>query len=100
MNTEISDFKTEIEHFNTEINININISEDGQIVGLDGEFRDAAEDGHIGVIKFLVEQGADIHAWYDYSLRLAAINGHLEVINYLKICQLNFTIKKKYHEYR
>ena len=43
--------------------------------------------GHLEVVKYLVEQGADIHA-HDYdgpdaSLRMASENGHLDVVDYL-----------------
>jgi ankyrin repeat protein len=35
-------------------------------------------------VKYLVEQGGDIHAREDYPLRWASENGHLEVVEYLK----------------
>jgi len=35
------------------------------------------------VVKYLVENGADIHADEDYALRWSALNGHLEVVKYL-----------------
>jgi ankyrin repeat protein len=47
-------------------------------------FRVAAKNGHFEIIKFLVEKGANIHAVDDYPLRWAAKNGHTKVVNYLK----------------
>jgi ankyrin repeat protein len=43
----------------------------------------ASEYGHLEVVKYLVEQGADIHAFDDYALRFANSNKHREVVNYL-----------------
>jgi len=44
----------------------------------------ASENGHLEVVKYLVEQqGANIRACYDYALRYASYNGHLEVVKYL-----------------
>ncbi len=43
----------------------------------------ALKKGHLDVVKYLVEQGANIHSNNDYSLRVAAENGHLEVVKYL-----------------
>ena len=41
------------------------------------------ENGHLEVVKYLVENKANIHAKNDYALRLASGNGHLEVVKYL-----------------
>jgi len=43
----------------------------------------ASENGHLEVVKLLVEKGADIHADNDYSLKWASGNGHLEVVKLL-----------------
>ena len=43
----------------------------------------AATNGNLKIIKYLVEQGADIHADNDYALRLASSYGKLEIIKYL-----------------
>jgi hypothetical protein len=43
----------------------------------------ASENGHLEVIKILVENGANIHTYSDYTLRLASENGHLEVVKFL-----------------
>ena len=39
--------------------------------------------GHIEVVKYLVEHGADIHAVNEQALRLAKENGHIEIVKYL-----------------
>jgi ankyrin repeat protein len=49
----------------------------------DGALRYASRNGHLEVVKYLVEQGADIHADDDGALRWASVNGHLEVVKYL-----------------
>ena len=49
----------------------------------DESLRLSAENGHIDMVKYLVENGADIHAQNDESLRLSAKNGHLGVVKYL-----------------
>jgi len=43
----------------------------------------SCQSGHSKVTKFLVENGANIHAMNDYALRWGSINGHLQVVNYL-----------------
>jgi len=35
------------------------------------------------MVKYLVDKGANIHADYDYALRLASFYGHLKVVDYL-----------------
>jgi ankyrin repeat protein len=42
-----------------------------------------AEMGHLEMVKYLVEQGADIHAKDDSALRWSAEKGHLDVVDYL-----------------
>ena len=44
----------------------------------------ASSYGHLEVVKYLVEKGANIHADDDLSLRWASKNGHTDVVNYLK----------------
>ena len=43
----------------------------------------ASENGHLEVVKYLVEQGADVCARYNYPLINASDNGHLDVVKYL-----------------
>jgi len=43
----------------------------------------AALNGRLEVVKYLVEQGADIHALDDHALRNAARYGYLKVVKYL-----------------
>jgi ankyrin repeat protein len=45
----------------------------------------AAELGHLDVAKSLVESGANIHAYDDYALCMAAESGHIDVVKYLKL---------------
>jgi hypothetical protein len=44
----------------------------------------ASWNGHLEVVKLLLENGADLHADDDYALRSASVNGHLEVVELLK----------------
>ena len=50
---------------------------------LNDVFIENAMNGHIKVVKYLVSQGADIHAWNDYALRWSAEYGHLKMVKYL-----------------
>jgi hypothetical protein len=43
----------------------------------------AAYYGYFDVVKYLVEHGANVHANDDYALRCAAENGYLDMIKYL-----------------
>lgn len=45
--------------------------------------KQACESGHLQVVKFLVEKGADIRAENDEALKRAAQNGRLHVVKYL-----------------
>jgi hypothetical protein len=38
----------------------------------------------LDIVKFIVDEGANIHAYDDYALRLASRNGCLDVVKYLK----------------
>jgi hypothetical protein len=49
----------------------------------DMAIRVCAEYGHLEIIKYLVEKGANIHALYNYALRTSVCKGHLEVVKYL-----------------
>jgi ankyrin repeat protein len=49
----------------------------------DEALRWSANNGHLEIVCYLVEQGANIHAQNDYALRWSAINGHLEVVQQL-----------------
>ena len=55
----------------------------GADIQMDAALRRASENGYLEVVKYLVEQGADIHSDNDYPLRAAASYGHLAVVNYL-----------------
>jgi len=43
----------------------------------------ASKNGHLDLVKKLIEHGADIHADDDYAVRLASKNGHLCVVKKL-----------------
>jgi ankyrin repeat protein len=49
----------------------------------DEALRWASEKGHLEVVKYLVEQGANIHAENDIALRHASSDGYFEVVKYL-----------------
>jgi len=49
----------------------------------DKALRYAALNGYLEAVKYLVDHGADIHATDDLALTNAARNGHLEVVKYL-----------------
>jgi ankyrin repeat protein len=46
---------------------------------------ECAKNGSLEGVKYLVENGADVHAGKDLPLSLASSNGHLEVVEYLII---------------
>jgi len=50
---------------------------------INSTFRWASSNGHLEVVKFLVEKGADIHADDNYAFCWASKNGHLEVVKFL-----------------
>ena len=53
---------------------------------IDGGFRMASWDGHLSIVKYLVDElGADVHTGDDYAVIYAASNGNLELLKYL--CQ-------------
>ena len=49
----------------------------------DSALRWASRNGYLEIVKYLVEHGADIHALNDYALRFASANGHLEIVKFL-----------------
>ena len=49
----------------------------------DGALRSASGEGHLEVVKYLVSQGADTHSLHDDSLKCASMKGHLDVVKYL-----------------
>ena len=49
----------------------------------DCALRFSAEHGHLSIVKYLIENGADIHANDDYALKLSAQCGYLNVVEYL-----------------
>ena len=49
----------------------------------DESLRYASIHGHLDAVKYLISQGADIHARDNYSLRMASVSGYLDVVKYL-----------------
>ncbi|RKX25339.1 MAG: hypothetical protein DRP47_09960, partial [Candidatus Zixiibacteriota bacterium] len=45
--------------------------------------KSASKNGHLDVVKYLVEHGADVTVDDDYAVRWASKNGHLDVVKYL-----------------
>lgn len=39
--------------------------------------------GHLSIVKYLHMNGVDIHIYNEYPLRIAAYHGHLDIIRYL-----------------
>lgn len=44
----------------------------------------ASENGHLEVVKVLLQAGANVHARHDYSLRWAFRSGHSEIVELLQ----------------
>jgi ankyrin repeat protein len=44
--------------------------------------RNSAEKGDLDIVKYLVEHGAAVHSIEDYALRYSAVKGHLEIVKY------------------
>jgi ankyrin repeat protein len=50
---------------------------------IDSDFKEAAENGRLDTVKYLISMGANVHANDDYALRWAVGNGHLDTVKYL-----------------
>jgi ankyrin repeat protein len=50
---------------------------------LNKQFIEASENGHVDVVRDLLDAGADIHDMDDYALRYASQNGHDDVVREL-----------------
>src|SRR5579883_1984067 len=49
----------------------------------DESLRRASLNGHLEIVQYLIQHGANIHVHSDAALRYASLNGHLEVVKYL-----------------
>jgi ankyrin repeat protein len=58
----------------------------GADVHVDNEacLRYAAYKGNTEIVKFLLDNGADVHAENDHALKWSNINGHVETYNLIK----------------
>ena len=52
-------------------------------LSLDHALRSVSFNGHLEIVKYLVELGADVHTYNDYPLSEASGKGHLELLKYL-----------------
>ena len=57
--------------------------------------RNAASQGHLEVVEYLSDQGADIHAYGNYALFWARKNGHDDVVRYLSTSEIDFKLTKE-----
>jgi len=55
----------------------------GDSMGPDTSLRAAARFGHLPLVKFFAENGADIHIGDDWAVSTANNNGHTDVVGYL-----------------
>jgi ankyrin repeat protein len=61
----------------------------------DGALKWSAAKGCLEVVKYLVEQGADIHSEDEHALRYSARNGNLNVVKYLIESGANIYVKNE-----
>jgi len=50
---------------------------------LNEQLRYASNNGQLELVKSLIKQGADVHAWSDWALRYASNNGYLDTVKFL-----------------
>jgi homotetrameric cytidine deaminase len=49
--------------------------------------------GHLCIVKFLVDHGANVHSWDDCALKLSATYGHLHVVKFLVECDTDVHVQ-------
>ena len=52
--------------------------------------------GHLEIVKFLVSHGANVRTCYDYPLQVAAQNGYLDIVKYLVVNGANHRTSDDY----
>ena len=60
---------------------------------------EAIKNNDLEKVKYLLEQGANLHDENEEALQRAAENGHLEVVKYLLESELIFTLRTTKHSY-
>lgn len=45
--------------------------------------RNASSEGHLKIVEYLIKNGADVHADEEGALKLAVFNGYLEIVKFL-----------------
>lgn len=64
---------------NTRIKVNTWITE-----SLNNSLIEASKNGHLDVVKSLINAGADVHAFNDYAFRVASLYGHEKIVKFLE----------------
>ena len=59
--------------------------ENGADIHADGDYvlLCSSDSGHLEVVKYLIDNGVDIHAWNDLAIIHSAKNEHIELVKYL-----------------
>lgn len=57
--------------------------QDVSITELNNCLIEAAKYGHLEIVEYTIEQGADIHENFDLALQYASLENNLEVVKYL-----------------
>ena len=70
------------------------------VTAMDSEaIRLAAQNGHLEIVKMLYEEGAEYQVHQDYATRAAALLNHTKVVDYLRYAFREFFTCKRYAGY-